>query len=252
MNYWHKEPLANVHSGDIHRLDYRSIARDDGKRVLNEQAGTAGFAGMLRRRNVIRGSILMGVASLGAACSSRSDSADSKSSSIAPTSGQGEVPVAPNTSLERNFVSASAFSFNTSASLKVISGWPALEYPKSEMTATATLSLPPGASKVAVDILWTTESIAPGSARWAGGIKWLEQNVALDDPRSGGDWQFIVAERPDLPREPATSRLGEYLVNNSSPCVNLTLARQADATEDTFPDAALMLGVAITVTATVP
>jgi hypothetical protein len=195
---------------------------------------------------VLGGSLVAGIGSLGlAACSSHTDKAESSQVNHA-------TPNNPTIPGARHFVSATSFVFPQGDGPFLASGWPCIVFPNTPADAMASFTLPTNASVIALDLIWMSEDSGPGSVRWVGGIQWAQSDIALDSDAAGTDWAAAVASVPTAPRSPVTTRLGEFVVNHDSPCLNLHLTREADHADDDFDKSVRLLGVSVSVVATVP
>jgi len=151
---------------------------------------------------MLGGSLVAGIGSLGlVACSSNTDKAAGSANS--PASGSTVAG-------DRQFVSANSFVSSLNGGADFRSGWPALEFPNAQASATVSFTLPTNASVIAIDLIWMSEDGGSGDVRWIGGIQWAASGTAINSAASGTIWREAVASVP-APRNPATTRLGDFL-----------------------------------------
>ena len=186
---------------------------------------------------MLGGSLAAGMGSLGlVACSSNAGKAESSE-------------VSPTVAGERQFISASCFIGANNRGPGLRSGWPVIDYTNPPADAIASFTLPTNASVIALDLIWMSEDSGPGAVRWIGGVYWTTSGIAIDGDAVSTDWAEAVAPVPTAPRSPVTTRLGEFIVNQDSPCLRLHLGRAAGHPEDTFDKSVYILGVSVSVVA---
>ena len=196
------------------------------------------------RRKLLRGSLLAGagIGGAGLAAAGLELYHDKKDSDAASgVSAQ---------AADSRFVSAVEF-FSDDA-IRLIEGWPAVEFPKQERSISASVTMPRDSAILAVDLVWTTAAGGDGDVRWVGGISWVDPAIPLANDASGARWNAMVATVPSGPAETTITRLGNYSVDPSAPVLNLRVTREGDRGEDTFAEPVLLLGAIVSVAAPVP
>ncbi|KAA0023852.1 hypothetical protein [Antrihabitans cavernicola] len=152
---------------------------------------------------------------------------------------------------DSQFVSAASFMIGGQAP-EIRANWPAVPFPKSGATATTTFAADSGASAISIELIWTTEGPGEGNVRWVGGVSWFEDALAIDDDSSGAPWRPAIVPVPGRPKSPVRTRLGEFMVNHTSPCLQLKLTREGDSPDDTFKGDVVLLGIVVNTTVSVP
>ena len=194
---------------------------------------------------MLGGSLVAGVGSLGlVACTS--DAGKTESSEVPPASLGSAVAG------DRQFVSANSFVSPDNHGPMLRSSWPVIDYPNTPAGAMASFTLPTNASVIAIDLIWMSEDGGAGDVRWVGGIDWVASGIAIDSDAASTEWAEAVAPVPTAPRSPVTTRLNDFIVNQDSPCLRFHLTREADRPDDSFDKSVYLLGVSVSVVATVP